>query len=462
MITPSNPAPGRRHFHPHDRIGFHAGTPRAVYYRCIAANEEGYTLERVDQANFFETFTLAEFARLEKSPGYRYDPKWFDIANADARRVSGLDKFACIPDRELPIVNWRYGWCLAFLAKEVAGETTRTEESMTAIIPIIAANLAANAIRKPNSKRKPRVGTKTEVTESPSPKTLLRWLNKLEEGGNQASALRKKYRNCGKHPPMRDPEIEEILARNAALYASDKNSTKSGLHLKVLEEVQTLNKARVAAGREPFPEPCDKTFFKRIAPTTSYAVIAGRKSFEDAQKQFWMVGGGLDVNRPGERIEIDEWEVSLQTILSFKAIWNKLTPEERELVPRVRVWLSVAIDVATQCILGARIAPSANSVSAIATLAMVTADKGVYADSAGALTPWDMHCGIETVATDQGSAYIADDFRAAVCRLGGSIFNPPAGLPQMRAHVERVLGTFHTQFVTNFTGGTRCNPVVLG
>ena len=223
-----------------------------------------------------------------------------------------------------------------------------------------------------------------------------------------------------------------------------------------------MNKTRAAAGLAPLSQPSSKLFAAKIGDLTAYAVCAGRKGIAAARKKFVSISGGLDVTRPGERIEIDEWRVPLQTLIVDAGVWELLTLELQEKVARERWWLSVAIDCASRCILGMRLAPTANSTSAIAVLAMVCANKRRFADAVGALTPWDMRCGFETVATDQGSAYIGDEFRAALVGAGGTPFNPPAGLAEMRARVERIFGTIHTQLISRFTGRSFENTVVLG
>lgn len=448
-----------RAFGLHDRIGIGIGTAVGVYYRCLSSDDVGHVFQRVDQPDITESFTHEDFARIELTPGYRFDRNWFSPGHAKARLMSGVDKFAFIPDAEKPGVMFRHDWCLRFLEKEASGEASRSDKSMTKAIATIAAEIAtAQAARAADN----RVGSTVAVKLPPCTRTLRQWVKDLEAGGMNPSALRTGYRRCGHDAPQRAPELEALILKHSASYASETRSTKAGLYKNLLAEIDELNKTRAAAGLAPLKRPSSKLFATKIRDLTAYALCAGRKGIAAARKKFVSISGGLDVTRPGERIEIDEWRVPLQTLIVDAGVWELLTLELQEKVARERWWLSVAIDCASRCILGMRLAPSADSTSAIAVLAMVCANKGRFADAVGALTPWDMRCGYETVATDQGSAYIGDEFRAALVGAGGTPFNPPAGLAEMRARVERIFGTIHTQLISRFTGRSFENTVVLG
>jgi putative transposase len=457
QIEPKSVTP--RSFGVHDRIGIGIGTANPIYYRCISSDAAGHVFQRVDQPDVTESFTHEDIARLELTPGYRYDRDWFHPGHAKARLMSSVDRFALIPDAEKPGVIFRHDWCIRFLEKEAAGEASRADKSMAAIIKTIAAEIAAaQAVKTANS----RAGSTSVVKAPPCVRTLRQWVVDLQAGGMNPSALRNGYRHCGHDAPQRDPDLEMLMRKHAARYASETRATKAGLYKDLLVDVGELNKARAAAGFPLVKPPSSKVFAVRIDDLTTYEVTAGRQGLAAARKKFLVVSGGLDVKRPGERIEIDEWRVPLQTLLIKAGIWETLTPDLQELVVRERWWLTVAIDCASRCILGMRLAPSANSASAILVLAMICADKSRFGAAVGALTPWDMACGLELVATDMGSGYIADNFRNAVLNAGGTPFTAPAGLAEMRARVERVFGSLHTQLISRFTGRSFHNTAELG
>jgi putative transposase len=453
-----SPPAVRRHYGPTDRIGLRVGTEMAVYYRCRESNASGHIFERIEQPGYIETFTHEDVSAFEKTPGYRFDRALFAEKNARARLTSGVDDFSKLPDREKPKAIWMADWVKRFEVMRQAGLTNLRDHSVKAAIATIQAGIEADAKQRAENLR---AGGVYAVKKPPSVRTLLEWRRKLIGGGGNPIALRHGYRHCGGNHQGIDSEVETMMVKHARRFAAENRPLKVRLYEDFTDELKTLNEVRVVAGSPAYPIPCDKTFFHRIDRLTSFEVCAGQLGLDNAGKEHRPISSGLDVTRPGERIEIDEWRVPLQTLMIEAGVWEALNREERRLVARARWWLNVAIDAASRCILGMRLSKTATSVSAIATLAMCFIDKKIYADAVGALTPWDQFCGIETVCTDQGSAYIGEEFKGAAVSVGAEPENPPAGLAEWRARIERLFGTAHTQLISRFTGRSFHNVVAL-
>jgi putative transposase len=172
-------------------------------------------------------------------------------------------------------------------------------------------------------------------------------------------------------------------------------------------------------------------------------------------KKFAPVRQGLLVRAPGERVEIDEWKIDLHTLMSFTDVWNKLNVDQRKALKKVRVWVTVAIDVATRCILALRFstrAPSAHS--SIAALEMVVTSKEHIAEVAGALNRWHHALTPRAIYTDAGAGFIDAGFRAVVAALHAKHVIPPSGMPSARGTVESVFRTFGQRFLHYFHGRT--------
>jgi putative transposase len=160
---------------------------------------------------------------------------------------------------------------------------------------------------------------------------------------------------------------------------------------------------------------------------------------------------------------MDEWQVSLQTILQDAGAWSRLTSEQKAQVPRVRTWLSAAIDTTTRCILALRLLSAPPSAaSAISALEMIVTDKSPLSDAVRAQTPWDMHGVFETIAMDSGAAFIAGATQAVIRDLGSEPLYPPSGMPQMRAHIERAFRTLGQRALNGVPGQTFENVVAKG
>ncbi len=112
-----------------------------------------------------------------------------------------------------------------------------------------------------------------------------------------------------------------------------------------------------------------------------------------AIKKLRPVAEGLDISRPGERVEMDEWHIDLMSILYSAQLHMVLGKEFMAALmksgEKARWWLVVAIDCRTKVILGMKLTRKLNTSAARDCLRMVVSDKGQWADAVGALSPWD-------------------------------------------------------------------------
>jgi putative transposase len=330
---------------------------------------------------------------------------------------------------------------------------------MKAIIPVIAAEIE-DQIRDLAK----RAGDKIELQKQPGAKALRTWVTAYENAKHDPTALLDNYRDCGSKTPRLSPEIEHLMGKHAEQFADERRPTKVKLYGELCDEITSINETRKAEGLPVLEKPCLRVFRDRVNAIPAYKVYAGRYGVAAAQKKFYVISTGLDVTRPGELVQIDEHEVSLQTLLAKAGVWSKLTHKQRKEIERGRFWLGAAIDVASRCYLGLRILPQSNknpkqpdAPLAIATLKMAVTDKTHFAMGVGAASAWYMRCGIETIVTDQGSAYISREFHKTATAIGAFIDHPPGKKPYLRGHIERSFGTMRTKLIGAFTGQTFAN-----
>ena len=117
-----------------------------------------------------------------------------------------------------------------------------------------------------------------------------------------------------------------------------------------------------------------------------------RYGVKHAMSKMRPVGRGLEVSRPLERVEVDEWKIDLMTILAQSGLLALFEHEELEALgltdAKGRWWLVAAIDCRTRVILGMKLTKDPKTSSAVECLRMVVSDKGQFADAVGAVTPW--------------------------------------------------------------------------
>jgi putative transposase len=440
---------------PNDRLGIDG-----IDYRMRQRLPQGYVLARVDDPGMIEEFSHDRLHLLSQTARFRFDRGAFDIAAISARMESDADIVADIPQEEREMVLARRFYATAFLKMEAEKKATRSDTSMKSAIKLIDAAYV-DQMHKAEAKRNedgdlipPRPGHKRAAL-SISPRTLRTWLRKFENAGLRATALRVGYRRCGDRITARlDPAIKRLLAEHALLYASENRPTISVIYGGLIAALDAINIERTELGMPALPAPSYDRLRAEIRAMPEFDVYAGRHGLPAAMKRFLMVANGPDVERPLQRVEIDEWRIDLMTILENAGVLDGLSPEQQEELRRKRYWVCVAIDVASRVILGMKVAAGVSAELAIETLEMVVSPKRRYADAVGAGSDWNHHGSPECIVHDQGAAFMSGAFRRTIIDLGCDPDAPPAGLAWLRGTIERVFRTMGSQALAPFTGRT--------
>jgi len=365
------------------------------------------------------------------------------------------------PDQQRKLL-WKEDWCTGVMKMQHADrKITLSDKSLTQVIPELKKDVDKIYLDRIGAKK--RCGSSSKELDAPSPSQLRRWLKKFRDAGYNLIGLYPQKHLAGNTKPRFDDESESFAQPFIRGYACNTRPTMAQQYGDYGRAVESENLGREAEGKPKLVKMSRKSFERRVDALDPYHVLHAREGAEAAKKKFGIVRGGLDVERPLERVEMDEWLVSLQTLLIRAGAWAVMTAKERAMVERTRVWLTAVIDCATRCILALRLSISApSSASAIAALEMIVTDKTALASSAGVKSPWD-ECGVpETVAMDSGPAFIADATQLVIRDMGASPFYPPSGLAEMRGRIESLFSTFQRSFINYFPGQTFSNVVNKG
>jgi putative transposase len=449
---------------PQDRI-----TLEGIAYRVRKRLAQGYVLSRVDDPGVIAEFTHQQLHELSLTAKFRFDRAAFDPVAAAARLEAEAKFVSELPIEDRNKVLWRQFVCNAFIKLEADGKASRSDASMKAARTLIQAAFDANEgiwSGRRNDKGEPiaqRAGDVPTGYKLPSPRTLRTWLKTYETAGLATTALRDKRFRCGDRITARhSPEIRKLLSSAALTYASESKPSVRDIYQKLRSDIDDLNVVRVEAGMSALPYPSYERLLKEVRSIPAYDVYSGRYGPAAAMKRFNMVANGVDIERPLQRVEIDEWRINLMTIIQDIGMLESLTPEQEEELRSRRFWACVAIDARTRVILGMMVAPSVSASLAKETLEMVVTPKSGIADAMDAQSPWDQHGSPESVVTDQGSTFMSHDFRRAVIDLGCDPDAPPAGMPWLRGTIERFFRTIDQQALGAFTGRTFANIAEKG
>lgn len=467
-------------FGPHDRVTL-AGRP----YCRPRPTSDGWLFSRDGALELSEELSHERIDDLVRQPGYRYERAFYDSAIVRHRAAKGARSMDDIARDEQPEVLFRYELCkrLDRLCRE--GRVTRSLKGYAAAIPIIKAEVAPLECAKVQSQ--PTIGKaakgkttaaapagartggrrrgiptsgKGEISlrKMPPISTFKKWWKKYISSGRVPWGLRDEYGNCGGAPAPICETATAILDRMGQDYRSIEKPSKALLLERMRDRVAELNEDLPQAKQIRCPS--RKQLDDYLDSLRHVAVVAGRDGLDAARRKKNVVTQGVGVVRPLQRVEMDHWEVHLQSILVAIGLWDRLSRAMRRQVARMQV--CVAIDVATKVILGLHLSETATTADAVAVMRMVVSDKRPFADAVGAALPWDM-CGTpETVATDGGSAFTSEVFGLLVASLGCDHVIPPAGLPFLRGTIERFFRTVHMRLIARFRGRTFEDILRLG
>ena len=422
----------------------------------------GYILARVDDPRITAPFSHVRISEMADQPGYAFERNAFAPGVVKARHESGLDRIGDLPKEELPLVLWRYRLCHAFMKKERSKHATRSDRSIKAILPVIQAEVAVEEelrtakLNESGDPIPPRAGSMIPpARRPPSPRTLRTWLKRLEAAQWRATALRHRYRLCGDRVTQRFTQEERtLLAEYALRYATETRPTMHDVHQLLAADIIRRNGERQGIGLPLLRLPSYHRLCEEIRRLPAFDVYAGRHGLPAAMAKFAMVANGADVERPLQRVEIDEWRVELFALCRDAGILERLSDDLKERIAAVRLWICAAIDARTRVVLGMKMGPSPDARLALEVLEMVVSSKKPYADAAGAMSPWDQCGRPETVVHDQARSFLSVIFRRAIIDLEAEPDAPPAGVANLRGRIERLFKTAGMQALAPFTGRT--------
>lgn len=426
-----------------------------VQRRLVSKSDAGFVMARIGNGagELHETFTHQQIRDLIAANVIRIDRGWFEEGKARARLIAGVSSLNQLPVAEANEMLRKQYYLDEFLKREGLDKSVKRTDSC------IAATLKAIDVDRPTEGQ--RWNRSFERRGRPSARSFRRWLRVYEDNGFDVLALRNHYRNCGDTASPLHVEASRILNKCVMAYCDERRKPMSKIYGEMKAEFALVNIEREALGKELLTCPAKSTLSKRIHALNQFEVYASRNGLAKARAKFAIVGAGLDVTRPLQHVQIDEWTLQLHTIAEQIGLSDSLTERDRIALKKERIKICVILDVATRCILGMRLSPRADTANAIATLAMAVSDKNAIARAYGCESDYPMGGAFLLISPDAGSAFIDEAFRECIANLKAVYENAPAGLSLMRGHIERLFGTMHTSLMPNFPGRSFSNVVDL-
>lgn len=228
-------------------------------------------------------------------------------------------------------------------------------------------------------------------------------------------------RNPGGRPTglnLLDPKVDAVI-RHAI--------TKHYMRREKPPKEYVVQRAQSMARRLKLQVPSRRAVLLRLGREIGWMSDRARKGTRAAKQKWEIRTGGLSVTKPLELIQIDHTPADV------------LVLSEDRLEVLGRPWVTVAIDVATRCVLGMYIsmaAPSAVSVSLCIEHAVLPkpeneTDPGV----------WPMYGKPERILVDNGKDFRSMALQRGCEQHGIELTFRPVRTPHYGAHIERLIGT---------------------
>lgn len=190
-----------------------------------------------------------------------------------------------------------------------------------------------------------------------SPTRLLWAINSCGSPGDRR--LRYFLSQRGKIKRSRLPEnVENFLAATVSFFWDKRTRDFNDATAYFAALCSAENERRAEMGLKPLRAPKrTETIRRRITLATNHANWAKKYGTHSADQKFRGVSDHLSATRPGELVLIDHTLMDTYLLL-----------DRRTGLPLGRPWLSMAIDVATRCILGFLVTPEPPSLNTLVTL----------------------------------------------------------------------------------------------
>lgn len=456
-------------------------------YRFAYKNSEAITFSRQDDPARKISFDIGTLNRMNGAglievlpDGHSPDGLRRGGFGEDERRVmAGLSA----PRRQT--VDMRYAFVRAVIDLRERDELTLTEASIDTqkkkILDMAKAYLEeelpdpeyALAVEnwKNGNGKKPKTRAVDRVPSDKSARTILGWVRRYKAGGKVA--LIDSAHNQGNHSSYFRKEEMALMAKVVQKeYMNLNRKTIVAVHKDLKAAIEDKNASLEDAGQEKLRCPGYETLRLYIASIDKFHKLVARFGVKTALKKMGAVKTGMDISRPLQRVEMDEWKIDLLTLLKLSGLLDffseqQLTEmgfldENGQLRQMKRWWLVATICCRTRCILGMVLTANPQTSGAIKCLQMTMSDKGRFADAVGALSPWSMFGTPETLAVDNGSAFKAIAFTSACTDAGVTKISTIAGSPGMRGMIERMFSTLRSTLLCRLPGRTFSDTIERG
>lgn len=460
----------------HDRV-----TIEGRSFRWAGDSGSDVLLRPDSEGGLTEMFSRGVLSQLSAHGKIRHDvdfhlPKAMRVANHPAPANFSL---ACLSPEHRKRVKVRHAMVQAVEEMVAEGLIGNNDKEIASNLAEIATRASAYLIdtasgremeddqerRDGGTPRKRKSGKTTEVVIPPHASTLRKSVAGFRKDG-MAYLVDNLSCSGNRSSHFRSEEHTLLMATIMSSYLTLERKSVKATVSDVAIAFGDANKLRAVEGLTLLRIPKREAVRTAIRKLDKAYVMFARYDGEEALKRLRPVGKGLEVERPLQRVEMDEWRINLMSIIHSAGLQTVFGEGLLKSVgldkDTGRWWLVAAIDCRTRIILGMKLTRDPTTSAAQSCLRMVLSDKGQWADAVGAQTPW-FHCGVsEMLVTDNGSAFKAHLFSSCCAAIGTTLLRTIAGAASMRGTIERFFQTAAINLLPRLKGRTFANVLEKG
>lgn len=358
------------------------------------------------------------------------------IYGVDALEANGLKVYAAALDK-----------------KEYVPKIIEVAQKFYQRLPIVSREQGRLAVRG---------GSPKHLAVMPQGRTIWKYREDYHESGCNEMVLADKTHLRGNRTNHGvSPRVWELIAQAIEETYLDRKATTPAA---VLTKLQTLiteeNFKRDALGLRPLKTvsyPTIRRRISRISPTAQAIARDGLNAASNARMR-----GRTDTRalKVAELLEMDECKLSLMTACKKQGWWERFTAEEKiaveeiEEIIKTRLWLIVALDVATRMPLGWALTDKPGHEATLEVLRMVTRDKTKEKVVYGCESDPMPAVGIGAIKTDNGSGLRNSKVKGATLGLLSQSMDCRTYSPGERPHIEKLFDSFESTVANLIHGYT--------
>jgi putative transposase len=299
-------------------------------YVWVSTDEHGHVLAPKQFLERPEGFLHAEFKKLLDDDVASVEHDFYARGKAALRNFYDDNGIRDLPEDQARKAMLYADVCNEFLRmREKDRKVCLSQASLERVLPQIVDKLREGT--------KKRSGTKRIEFDLPCPRHFRRIFKTYVEAGYRPIALASRCKGPRARASTVLPHNLEVWLEFANRYA-DRRKPKMSVLLRDLEAaVDARNPVLREKGLPLLVKPSRKSFEKLIQGLDPFFVTARREGEAAAREKFRITNEGLDVERPLERVEMDEWKVDLMTLLVHLKVWERMTAAEQKAVLRSRL-----------------------------------------------------------------------------------------------------------------------------